>query len=285
MKKKCLVYMIAATFCCTLVLSARVAVAQGSQSPSTGESATKSFHWPDGRRAAVSLSFDDARLSQMDTGLALFERLGVKVTFFVEPRGVRERLPAWKQAVIDGYEIGNHTLTHPCTGNYAFSRNNALENYDLGRMAQQIDGANDQIQKLLGVWPKTFAYPCGQKFVGTGLDVESYVPFVADHFLVARSYLSESSNDPTIVDLSQAMGTSFDDTDFPQMKKVVDEAIQQGRWVIFVGHEIGKRGYQTTDTKALEALCKYLKEPKNGIWLGTVEEIGEYIRQQRTGKE
>jgi peptidoglycan-N-acetylglucosamine deacetylase len=254
---------------CTLSLNAQTA------------NAGETFHWPHGYKAAVSLSFDDARLSQIDTGLALFKRLGVKVTFFVEPRGVQQRLGGWKQAVIDGHEIANHTLTHPCTGNYAFSRNNALENYDLQKIAQEIDGANDQTQKLLGVKPKSFAYPCGQKFVGRGLDVQSYVPLVADRFLVGRGYLSEASNDPTIVDLAQAMGTAFDDMDFSQMKKVVDEAVKQGRWVIFVGHEIGQRAFQTTDTEAIEHLCEYLRAPGNGIWLGTVAEIGEYVRQQR----
>ena len=148
-------------------------------------------------------------------------------------------------------------------------------------MAKQIEGANDQIEMLLGVKSKTFAYPCGQTFVGRGLDVQSYVPLVAERFLVGRGYLSESSNDPTIVDLSQTMGTAFDGMDFPQMKKVVDDAIKQGRWVIFVGHDIGQRAFQTTDTNAIELLCKYLKEPNNGIWLGTVDEIGEYIHRQR----
>jgi peptidoglycan-N-acetylglucosamine deacetylase len=281
MRTRRLLSLIAAMFCCTFLLNAQVAPA----SQATNGKAGSEFHWPDGHTAAVSLSFDDARLSQIDTGLPLFKRLGVKVTFFVEPRGVQQRLEGWKQAVIDDHEIANHTLTHPCTGNYAFSRNNALEDYDLQRMAQEIDGANDQIQKLLGVKSKTFAYPCGQKFVGRGLDVQSYVPLVAERFLVGRSYLSESSNDPTVVDLAQAMGTAFDDTDFPQMKKVVDQALAQGRWVIFVGHEIGQRAYQTTDTKAIELLCKYLKDPDNRIWFGTVNEVGEYIRQQRKGHD
>ncbi len=281
MKTIALLSLAAAMFCYTLLLHAQVAPA----SQSTNGKAGSEFHWPDGHTAAVSLSFDDARLSQIDTGLPLFKRLGVKVTFFVEPRGVQERLEGWKQAVIDGHEIANHTLTHPCTGNYAFSRNNALEDYDLRRMAQEIDGANDQIQKLLGVKSRTFAYPCGQKFVGRGLDVQSYVPLVAERFLVGRSYLSESSNDPTVVDLSQAMGTAFDDMDFPQMKRLVDEAVKQGRWVIFVGHEIGQRAFQTTDTKAIELLCKYLREPDNKIWFGTVDEVGEYIRQQRKGHD
>jgi peptidoglycan-N-acetylglucosamine deacetylase len=246
-----------------------------------GAEASKPFHWPEGKRAAVSLSFDDARTSQIDTGLALFKAEGVKATFFVTTDNLDKRLAGWKQAVAEGYEIGNHTINHPCTGNYAFSFKNALENYDLRMMAHQLDGANEKIEKLLGVKPMTFAYPCGQKFVGRGLDERSYVPLVAERFVVGRGYLDESANNPAICDLSRAMGTVFDDTDFADMKKHVDDAAAEGRWVIFVGHEIGERHFQTTDVRALKALCEYLKDPANGIWVGTVEEIGTYIRNQR----
>lgn len=58
------------------------------------------------------------------------------------------------------------------------------------------------------------------------------------------------------------MGTPFDDMDFEQMKNQVEEAASEGRWIIFVGHEIGKRGYQVTDTAALEALCEYFEGPR-----------------------
>jgi peptidoglycan-N-acetylglucosamine deacetylase len=148
--------------------------------------ASMSFAWPEGKRAAVSLSFDDARLSQIDTGLTVLKKKGVKVTFFVQPGGVEQRLAGWKQAVADGHEIANHTRTHPCTGNYEFSRNNALENYDLAKIAQEIDGASQEIYQQLGVKPRTFAYPCGQKFVGRGADVKSYVPLVAQRFVAGR---------------------------------------------------------------------------------------------------
>jgi peptidoglycan-N-acetylglucosamine deacetylase len=281
MIQKRVLSIVSAMCCWSLLLNAQVAGTLGCQTATQG--ARCSFHWPKGYRAAVSLSFDDARASQIDTGLPLFTRLGVKVTFFVQPEGVQKRLEGWKQAVGDGHEIGNHTVSHPCTGNYDFSVDNALENYDLKRIAEQIDQANNQIEKLLGVKPKTFAYPCGQKFVGRGIDVESYVPLVSERFLVGRGYLSESSNNPRVMDLSQAMGTAFDDMDFAQMKEVVDEAAQQGRWVIFVGHEVGSRGYQVTDTKALETLCRYLKDPTNKIWLGTVAEIGSYVQQRQAG--
>jgi len=260
-----------------------VGTAIGRQVPNADSTnPAKRFRWPNGRRAAVSLSFDDARVSQIDTGLALLKRQLVKVTFFVQAEQVRKRLDGWKKAVADGHEIGNHSNTHPCTANYSFSRLNALEDYTLEMMAAQLDGANAEIHDLLGVKPRTFAYPCGQKFVGRGLDVRSYVPLVAERFLVGRGYLDESANDPHVCDLAQAMGTSFDDMEFEQMRNQVEQAANEGRWVIFVGHEIGKRGYQVTDTAALEALCEYLKDPAHGIWLGTVAEIAEYIRQQRT---
>src|SRR5438128_1749901 len=247
-----------------------VGTAIGRQVPNADSTnPAKRFRWPNGRRAAVSLSFDDARVSQIDTGLALLKRQLVKVTFFVQAEQVRKRLDGWKKAVAEGHEIGNHSNTHPCTANYSFSRLNALENYTLEMMAAQLDGANAEIETLLGVKPRTFAYPCGQKFVGRGLDTRSYVPLVADRFLVGRGYLDESANDPEVCDLAQAMGTPFDDMDFEQIKTHVEDAVKDGRWVIFVGHAIGKRGYQVTDTAALESLFEYLKDPAHGIWRAT----------------
>ena len=241
----------------------------------------KHFEWPNGKRAAVSLSFDDSRLSQIDAGLAVLRKEAVKATFYVQAPGVEKRLDGWKTAVAEGHEIGNHTVTHPCTGNYPFSRHNALEDYDLKKMAQQMDENNQQIHKLLGVSPRDFAYPCGLKFVGRGRETKSYVPLVAERFLSGRGYLDEAPNDPSFVDLAQAMGTPFDDLTFDQMKKLVDEAVQNGSWIIFVGHEMGSRAYQTTDLQALEQLCEYLKNPANGIWLGTVEQIGTYVRDHQ----
>lgn len=270
-----------AVLSCGVMLNAQTAANQAA----TQNGASHHFAWPNGKRAAVSLSFDDARLSQIDTGLALFRKMDVKVTFFVVPSNVEKRLDGWKRAVADGHEIANHSLTHPCTANYGLSQDDVLENYDLRKMAAQLDGANQQITRLLGVKPVDFAYPCGLKFVSRGLDVRSYVPLVADRFLVGRGYLDESPNNPAVVDLSQAMGTAFDDTDFAHMKKVVDAAIEKGSWVIFVGHEIGHQAFQTTDTNALEELCAYLKDPSNGVWLGTVQEIGTYVRaHQKTGQ-
>ena len=251
--------------------------------PSPQES-KKAFHWPAGKRVAVSLSFDDARLSQIDKGLAVLDSTGVKATFFVNPGGVEERLEGWKRAVAGGHEIANHSVSHPCTGNFPWSFHNALENYTLEQMSQQLDTANAEIQRLLGVHMVTFAYPCGQKFVGRGRQMKSYVPLIAEKFMVGRGYYDEYFNDPAFCDLAQAGGTAFDDMDYIQMVKYISQAAEQGGWVIFVGHEIGEKAHQVTDATALAALCKYLQDPAHGIWVDTVESIGKYILQQRGGQ-
>src|SRR5437667_5132251 len=134
----------------------RSAFLPGRNANPANEQATRSFQWPNGKRMALSLSFDDGRLSQVDTGLALLRNRGVRVTFFLLGNRIEKRLEGWRQAVADGHEIGNHSLTHPCTGNYEFSRHNALEDYSLSMIEQQLDAANAEINHLLGVKPSTF---------------------------------------------------------------------------------------------------------------------------------
>ena len=253
-------------------------------SPFAGpQASTKRFHWPNGKRVAVSLSFDDARASQINVGLDMINPTGVKVTFFVTTGSdaFRPKIDSWKRALDSGHEIGNHTVNHPCTGNFPWSFHNALENYTLEQMSQQLDDSNATIQQLLGVRAVTFAYPCGQKFVGRGPEMKSYVPLIGQKFMVGRGYMDEYYNDPVFCDLAQASGTAFDDTDYIDMVKHISKAAEQGGWVIFVGHDIGQKAFQVTDTIALAALCKYMQDPANGVWVDTVKNIGEYVVKQR----
>ena len=271
-------YAVIALASATIVLTA---VWNPSLSDPTPEESKQTFHWPAGKRVAVSLSFDDARLSQIDRGLDVLNPTGVKATFFVVPENVKQRLEGWKRAVASGHEIASHSMNHPCTGNFPWSFHNALENYTLEQISQQLDEANVEVQRLLGVRMVTFAYPCGQKFVGKGRQVKSYVPLVAEKFLVGRGYYDEYFNDPAFCDLAQASGTAFDDMDYIQMVKLIAQAAKQGAWIIFAGHEIGEKAFQVTDATALAALCRYMQDPANGVWVDTVERIGKYVQQQR----
>lgn len=239
------------------------------------------FHWPAGKRVAVSLSFDDARASQIDVGVPLFDKYGAKVTFFVNPRNMENRLDGWKKAVAKGYEIGNHSRSHPCTVNFTWSRKNNLEDLTPAAMAEEMDGATRETERMLGVKPATFAYPCGQKFVGRGAETKSTVPLVAQRFLAGRGFRDEAANSPAFCDLAQLLGVDSDGMSFEDMKKAVLAAQKEGGWLVFAGHEIGSPAYQTTETATLEQFLKYAKDPENGIWLDTVESIARYLQAQR----
>lgn len=239
------------------------------------------FPWPAGKEAAISLSFDDARYSQVEGGTALLDSLHTKVTFYVVPGAVEERLAGWKKAVANGHEIGNHSLYHPCSGNFVWSRTHALENYTLDSMKAELLKANEEIQKLLGVKPIVFAYPCGQKFVGRGIHTKSYVPLISEMFLTGRGYMEETPNDPAFTDFAQITGIEMDGKDFEQILPLLLEARKNGQWVVLAGHEIGEGGLQTTRMALLRKLIAYIQDPANKLWIAPVGTVADYIKQHR----
>lgn len=243
--------------------------------------ARTAFLWPEGKRAALSLTFDDARLSQVDVGLPLLDKYGVKATFYVNPDGVKDRIDGWRQAVRNGHEIGNHTVNHPCTGNYEFARDHALENMTLADIKKEILDADRVLRDLLGIKPESFAYPCCQMFVGRGRNLKTYVPMVAERFLTARMGGDDAGNDPSFCDLSQLMAGGSDDVTFEKLKPMIDQTIAEGRWLILCGHEVGDASFQITSTATLEAICRFALDPANGLWIDTVSRIGRYVNGHR----
>ena len=246
--------------------------------------ASQKFDWPEGKRVAVSLTFDDARLSQADVGIPILDSYGLRATFYVTTSRLEERLAAWKEAVANGHEIGNHSMRHPCTGNFPWARGKALEDYTLAEMAAELAEADVEIERLLGVRPMSFAYPCGQKYIGRGQDVHSYVPLVARRFLTGHGWRDEGANDPSFCDLAQLMAMELDGLSFEQLKVLIDNAAAQGAWLVLAGHEIGSSGRQTVRVDTLRAFCEYAQDPENGLWVDTVANVARYVVEQRAAE-
>lgn len=238
--------------------------------------------YPGGKRAALSLTFDDARLSQVDTGLPILEHFHLKGTFYVILRNVELRLEAWAAAVTAGHEIGNHTLNHPCSGNYPFARAKALEDYTLHRMAEELDETSRRLRELLGVEPRSFAYPCGQDFVGRGAGRASYVPLVAERFLVGRSYLSGPYNLPGVFDPAAAASEGMDNRSWEAIRNCIDAAIEAGGWLILTGHEVAESGDLAVDPAVFRQICAYAREREDELYTGTVAQIGSHLRDRES---
>ena len=243
-----------------------------------------SFTWPEGIRVAVSLSFDDARQSQVINGVPLLDRHNVSATFYVSTDSIPGRLSEWRAAVLSGHDIGNHTLKHGCTGNFLWSRENALENYTLEELENEIMEANRILEDLLGIIPSSFGYPCGQTYVGRGTETKSYVPIIASHFESGRLWLSEGPNDPGFCDFAQLTGIKLDGHTFSEIREMIDSEKFDGKWLILAGHEtvndIGNYDLATS-LSTIDSICMYAKDPANGIWIDNVHNVVRYIKQNR----
>jgi peptidoglycan/xylan/chitin deacetylase (PgdA/CDA1 family) len=110
------------------------------------------------------LTFDDGFRSVHDEALPLLGRLGVPATVFVLPGrlgGVSDwmpEMPAEPLLTADqvralhraGLDVGLHGLDHT-----------ALPGLPADRLAEQVGGAADRLEEVLGSRPTTFAYPYG----------------------------------------------------------------------------------------------------------------------------
>jgi hypothetical protein len=241
------------------------------------------FHWPGGARAAVSLSFDDTRPSQLDYGTPLFDAHGIKATFYASLTSLLARLPDWKKAHASGHEIGNHSLRHMCSGNFTWSRDNALEDYTEERMESELREANGIIRQAIGAAPVTFAYPCGQTFIGRGEACRSYVPVVARNFLAGRGFRAEFVNSPDYCDLAHLGGVDSDMFSFDQYMAWINRALDEGGWIVFVGHDIREKpAFQVSVTGELDRLLGKFKEPGSGIWVDTVAAVSAHVKSKST---
>lgn len=234
---------------------------------------SQSFPWPQGKRCALSLSFDDARPSQLDAGLPILDRAEFRATFYVVPVRFLPRVDEWRAAAGRGHEIGNHTTTHPCSGKAEWSRSNAVEDYTLERIAKEIDDATDTIKSSLGVSPVTFAYPCGERHVGRDAGRQSYEPLVNERFLYARG--DAVLNSPVDIRVR-----SSDRAELGALLGHLEEARRRGGWLITVGHEVGPPEHPdslTTLQDVLEAFCRKISEEMPDVWVATVADAARLV--------
>jgi peptidoglycan/xylan/chitin deacetylase (PgdA/CDA1 family) len=238
------------------------------------------FNWPDGRKAAVSFSYDDARPSQLDCGIPLFNEYGIRATFFVSVENVERRVEEWNKAAADGHEVANHSMTHPCSGHFPWSRHKALEDHTIDTMRRDIEEANAFIGDRLGVTPRSFAYPCAQKYVGRGKERRSYVPLIAEMFEFGRDGFNEHMCNPFVADLACLPGIDSDTHPFEELKPWIDQAVASGEWLILLGHEIDQSGqHQHVHVDELRRTVEYVKA--QDLWVDTIANVGEWVRDNR----
>jgi peptidoglycan/xylan/chitin deacetylase (PgdA/CDA1 family) len=240
--------------------------------------------FPDNRRAAVSLTYDDALDQHLDLVMPQLESYDLRGTFYVPTRTKNSawitRPTDWKIAAERGkHEIANHTQYHPCgmKGRDWVKPNFSLEAYSLARIEQELVEASKDIAAVIGEQgPISYAYTCGDDWVGPNR--ESYRPTVARLFPAARGGANRKLVDPYDCDLNFATGWGmFEATKLPDVFAFIDEAIEQGHWAILIFHGVGGGHNINVSAKFHLEILDHIANRRDRIYCDTFINIAKEI--------
>ena len=227
-----------------------------------------------GRTGAVSLTFDDGTLSQLEHAVPILNQAGIKGTFYLHARDslLENHSDDWRTVAQQGHEIGNHTRSHRCPKSVA--DRHGLEDMTLDEIERDILDAQVLLRDLAPhqeSW--TFAYPCYSTFIGRGAHRKSYVPIVDRHFVAGRAGGEIGyANDPAIMDQACLWGTPVHDMSAGATIALVDDLTRRGLWVVLVYHDI-EGDVLSVPNDSLKAVADYLAREQARLLIAPVRDV------------
>ncbi len=228
-----------------------------------------------GFKAAVSWTFDDSQPSQI-AHYAELAAVGIPMTFYITIVNDTEYNydTTWAQAVVDGNEIGNHTVHHchaDLTGCSSGTADATLE--------QEIDDCTSYITQHYpaqgGVW--TAASPYGD----TRYDADDMTRFLVNRGVVSGMvgtgpYDFTDPYDLPIY-LAQPMDTAVN------FSAQIDEAHKIGDWLIILVHTITPTDQVWYNPVAITDVTGAMSHGRSlsDVWNDSVVHIAAYWRAQK----
>jgi len=252
--------------------------------PFAAAPAAPAFHWPEGARAAVSLSYDDALDSQLDQAIPALDRAGLRGSFYLQLSNppVAKRMDAWRAAAARGHELGNHSLFHQCSrsapGHEWVQAARDLDTTSVEQMRDQVVLANTMLAAIDGKRERTYTLPCGDR-LAAGKD---YLPALAGEFVAVKVgggdgvIASMAALDPLAVPVLAPVGLSG-----RELIAIVERAGRQGTMVNFTFHGVGG-DYLQTSSAAHRELLAWLAAHRKDYWTDTFLNIMRHVRQQQS---
>ena len=233
-----------------------------------------------GKKSAVVLTYDDALNVHLDNAIPLLDSLKLKATFYLSGYfpGCRNRLPDWRKASLKGYELGNHTLFHPCIGNVTgrewVKPDYDMSKYSIQRMVDETRMNNVFLEALDGKTKRTFAYTCGDMKIGDS----SFIRNMKQDFVAARAVRAEMHTIKQ-VDLYDVDCFAINGQTGQQMIDLVKKSMQTNSLLVFLFHGVGGEHSLNVSLDAHRQLLKFLKQNEKDIWIGTMIEVAEHVKK------
>lgn len=239
----------------------------------------QAFAWPNGARAAVSLSYDDALPSQLDHALPALDALNLKATFYLTlaSETVAKRLPEWRAAAAHGHELGNHSLYHPCSrskpGRDWVAPQRDLDKISVAAQREELLLANSFLHAIDGRSERTFTVPCGD-LLAAG---QPYLPAVRGVFVGIKARDGGVVADMARLDAEDVGTADPTGATAERLIALVDEAAARGTLVSITFHGVGG-DYLSVSQQAHEALLRHLKAHPERFWVDSFVNIMRWVR-------
>ena len=239
------------------------------------------YKWPNGAKAAVCFTYDDALDGQLDYAIPQLDSLGLKGTFFCTGNSpcLYRRMNEWREAAKRGHELGNHTLFHPCVKNKPdgskadwVKPEYALENYTMAQLLNELRTANTLLKAIDGEEVRTYGYTCSDCMVG-GIQ---FTDTLRSIFVAARDDGKIPGN-MNGYNIFKTPAWAVIDNSSAEMIAYVNEARAKGTIAIFMFHSVGG-GYLNVGAKEHRQLLEYVNKNRKDFYCATFKEIMNYIR-------
>jgi peptidoglycan/xylan/chitin deacetylase (PgdA/CDA1 family) len=210
-----------------------------------------------GFKAAISYTFDDANSSQIQHYSDL-NGLGVPLSFFLITGKAEASDPVWGQAIKDGHEVSNHTMSHLQVG-----------------AGPDVDAATDFLKQKWGVTAYDMAAPYGDA---------SYEPLAKTRFLLNRGVSDglmgpNDNSDPyslfCYIAPTGALASAYN--------AEIDAARAAGKWRTVLVHGFAggtDSAYQPVSITEFTSSVSYTKS-LGDVWIDTMLNVGAYWRAQK----
>ncbi len=232
-----------------------------------------------GKKCAVVITYDDAIDQHLDNAAPLLDSLGLKATFYVTAfsGSVQKRMHEWKNLAINGHELGNHTLFHPCAGGKG--REWVRPEYDMSaytvqRMIDEVRMTNLFLHSLDGNSKRTFAFTCGDMKIGDS----SFINAMKDDFIAARAVRNQMHKinevDLYNVDCYMVNGESG-----PQMIDWAKKAMETNSLLVILFHGVGGGNGLDVSIAAHREFLHFLKLNEKDIMIAPMVAAAEHIQE------
>lgn len=238
------------------------------------------FPWPGGARAAICLTYDDGMATHLDRAAPALEAHGLRGTFFVSDRegALTARHADWSALGLRGHEVAGHTVAHPCGREHFWVQpGEALEDYDEARMLAQFSASDALIQDLGAPKPQTFAYTCGQSFIGE--DKRSYRALVRAHYRAARG-MQERLCEPWTEDLQHTAALDGQGLSAEALIAKAAAAAETGAWAVYMFHGVGGE-HLAVSAEAHARFLKHLSSDAASYWVATFAQATAWVAEHR----